>query len=304
VFRESVIYLSELGIVRSLVTTRRAFRPLVRRFVAGEHLEEAIAAARALNDRGLKVTLDHLGESVAREDEAVRAAGEYIPILDAIARDGLDANVSLKPSHMGIELDPDLAFANVRRVAERARELGIFVRVDMESHHVTQATLDLVERLRADGFPDVGVVIQSCLYRSRADVERLNALGTRVRLCKGAYLEPREVAYPKMKQVDESYATIAESLLADGLHPAFATHDARLIEHIQAKATSRGLQSERFEFQMLYGIRRDLQLSLVDRGYTVRVYVPFGVAWYPYLTRRLAERPANALFFARAAVRR
>lgn len=302
-FRQSVVFLSSQRPIRSLVTKRRVFRPLVRRFVAGEQLNEAIEATEALNAAGLKVTLDHLGESVASEAEAFRAASDYLTMLAAIAEQRLDANVSLKLSHMGLKIGSDLAYGNLRRVADRARELGVFVRVDMESHHWTDATLAIVERIRADLFSDVGVVVQSCLRRSTADVSQLNAQGTRVRLCKGAYLEPSQVAFAKKEDVDTSFASLAEQLLDTGVYPAFATHDPKLIQHVRTVAERRGVDKQSFEFQMLYGIRRDLQLSLAEQGHNVRVYVPFGVAWYPYLTRRLAERPANLLFFMRAALR-
>jgi proline dehydrogenase len=221
-----------------------------------------------------------------------------LSVLETIAAQGLDANVSLKLTQMGLDVSPELCFDNVRRIADRARALGdLFVRLDMEDSAHTEATLALHERLWSEGHTNVGVVLQAYLYRTPADAERLIALGARVRLCKGAYLEPPSVAYPHKRDVDAAYARVAERLMAEGVYPALATHDERLIRHLQSVARQRRIAPERFELQMLYGIRRDLQLRLAEQGYNVRVYLPFGDQWYPYLMRRLAERPANLAFF-------
>jgi proline dehydrogenase len=276
---------------------------LSTRFVAGETLDQALAVARKLNQQGITVTLDHLGESVTSLAEAAEARDVYVRVLNAIHAGGIQGNVSLKLTQFGLDLSYEQCLANVEQLVRRAAELGSFVRVDMESSEYTDRTLELVRTLHAR-HGAVGVVIQSYLYRSKADTEKLCAEKIRVRLCKGAYLEPPEVAFPKKADVDRSYVELTEYLLTNGVYPAIATHDEAIIASTEAFAKRQGIARESFEFQMLYGIRRDLQRKLVQDGYRMRVYVPFGKAWYPYYMRRLAERPANVLFMLRNMLRK
>ena len=271
---------------------------LSTRFVAGETLDQALSVARKLNSEGITVTLDHLGESVSTLDEAAEARDVYLRTLDAIHSHGIQGNVSLKLTQFGLDLSYEACLANVERLVKRAAELGSFVRVDMESSDYTDRTLDLVDTLH-QRYGAVGVVIQSYLYRSQADIEKLCAAKIRVRLCKGAYLEPADVAIPKKAEVDRSYFDLTRFLLEKGDYPALATHDEAMIRRILEFVAKHRVARDSFEFQMLYGIRRDLQRRLVAEGYRVRLYVPFGKAWYPYYMRRLAERPANVFFMAR-----
>ncbi len=271
------------------------------RFIAGTTLEDALRVTQKLNSQGIAVTLDSLGESVTSEAEARRAADVYDKLLDAIAARRLDANISLKLTQMGLEQSVDLAESITGHLAERASAIGSFVRVDMEDSRLTGITLDIVRRVHAR-HPTrgaVGAVIQAYLYRSKADVEQLLAEGIRIRLCKGAYSEPHEIAYPRKADVNDNFLELTRLLLDNQIYHALATHDPAMIDAAKAYAASRGIGREAFEFQMLYGVRRDLQQSLVDEGYKVRIYVPFGTAWYPYFMRRLAERPANVFFLAR-----
>ena len=277
-------------------------RSMVRRFVAGDRLADALGVLERLQQQGMRWTVDVLGESVSSTEGAEAAANSYIEILDALALRGLEANVSLKLTQMGLDVDVDFCRLNVARVVARAQEVGAFVRIDMEDHTRTDATLDVCRSLHAS-YPEVGAVIQSYLRRSAADVERLIDDQIRVRLCKGAYDEPPTVAFATKAEVDQSYAQLMERLLAHGRYPAIATHDQQLIERAIEFTRTEGIGPERFEFQMLYGVRRDLQEWLVEQGYTVRVYVPFGAEWYPYFMRRLAERPANVLFIVRNLLR-
>jgi proline dehydrogenase len=278
-------------------------RSMARRFVAGERLEEAITAVEGLNGQGLLATLDHLGENVTSETEARDAAHELLDLLAAIDASGLRAGVSVKLTQLGLDLNPALAAESVEHIVARAAEAGRFVRIDMESHEYVQPTLDLFEGLWGR-YKNVGVVIQSYLYRSAGDVARLVELGASVRLVKGAYDEPPEVAYPDKADTDASYVRLMEQLFseeaqASGVYPAIATHDTVLIDWAKDHAQQHGILPERFEFQMLYGIRTGLQRQLAAEGYRVRAYVPYGEQWYPYLMRRLAERPANLLFLLR-----
>lgn len=268
------------------------------RFVAGETLDQALAVGRKLNSEGISVTLDHLGESVSSLEEAAEARDVYLRTLSAIHDSGIQGNVSLKLTQFGIDISYDQCLANVEMLVRKAAELGSFVRVDMEASDYTDRTLQLVSVLHGR-YPSVGVVIQAYLYRSRADVERLCAEHIRVRLCKGAYLEPTDVAFPNKAEVDNSFVELMKLLLTDGAYPAIATHDEAMIGHTKAWAAARNIPRDAFEFQMLYGIRRDLQRKLVAEGYRLRLYVPFGRAWYPYYMRRLAERPANVFFILR-----
>ena len=276
--------------------------PLARRFsarfIAGSNLDQALGVCRDLNAEGDTVTVDVLGESVSSIEEAAAARDAYLRTLSAIHDRGIQGNVSLKLTQFGIDVDPDACRANVAQLVERAASLNGFVRVDMESHEYVDRTLELVCTLHAK-YSGVGTVIQSYLYRSRKDVEMLNSRGIRVRLVKGAYLEPTSVAFPKKAQVDANYIELMQLLLDKGVYPAIATHDEKIIAATKAYAESRKIPRDSFEFQMLYGIRRDLQRQLAKEGFRVRVYVPYGEAWYPYYMRRLAERPANLLFILR-----
>jgi proline dehydrogenase len=302
ILRVILIWISRRRALGRLATRLPITRPMVERFVAGETLDEALATCERLRAAGYLTTVDVLGESVSSPTQATVAADRYVATLEALAARGLDGNVSLKPSQMGVLLDPVLCRANVARVATTAQGLGAFVRVDMEDHVLTEPTLELVRALRTTT-PEVGVVIQSYLHRSAADVERLITEGTRVRLCKGAYDEPAELAFVTRAEVDGSYVSLMERLLRDGHYPALATHDIAIIRAAIAFARREGIGPERFEFQMLYGVRRDLQAQLVKDGWTVRVYVPYGTEWYPYFMRRMAERPANLLFILRSVLR-
>ena len=267
-----------------------------RRFIAGESVEEAVAAVGPLASRGLLLTLDYLGESVKTTTEADAATREYLDILQTIVASGIERNISLKLTQLGLDVDRATAVDNMRRILESADAHAFFVRIDMENSPYTEATLSIFETLWQQGHRQIGTVIQSYLKRSEADIRRLNALGSRVRLVKGAYKEPKEVAYQKKSEVDAAFVELMRLLLDEGTYPAIATHDPDMIDATKAYARSKGYANHRFEFQMLYGIRRDLQTALVKDGYQVRVYVPFGKQWYPYFMRRLGERPANVAF--------
>ncbi len=270
-------------------------RSMVRRFVAGDDLPAALQVLERLREQGIRWTVDVFGESVDSRAAAIAAAERYIHTLDALAERGLEGNVSVKLTQMGLDIDRGLCEENVGRIVDRAAEVGAFVRIDMEDHTRTQVTLDIVRELHGR-YPEVGAVIQSYLRRSAADIEALNVDQTRVRLCKGAYDEPASVAFVTREEVDDSYLRLTERLLLEGRYPALATHDDRIIEHALEFAERNSIPPSRYEFQMLYGIRRDLQERLVAMGQTVRVYVPYGTEWYPYYMRRLAERPQNVLF--------
>jgi len=296
-FRASLLYLSEQPQVFKFVRSNALAKKFASRFVAGETLDTAVAAVRELNARKISASLDLLGESVSTREEAQQAADTAIRMLERIAADKLDANISVKLTQFGLDLDAAQCIANTTRILERARALDIFVRIDMESSAYTERTLDLVEKSLYPQFPKhVGVVVQSYLYRTRQDVPKLIGLGMRVRLCKGAYKEPPSVAYPDKADVDKAFADLMEALIERGTYPGIATHDEALIARARAFVETKGIPAERFEFQMLYGVRRDLQDMLVKAGFRMRVYVPFGTQWYPYLMRRLAERPANIAF--------
>jgi len=303
--RSSLLWLSRRRSVGRLATRLPVTRSMVARFVAGETLDEALVALQRLRDAGLRTTVDVLGEAVTSVADAAVAADEYIATLDALAARGLDRNVSVKLSQMGLGLDDDACRSNVRRILERAAEHEAFVRIDMEDHTTTDATLALWRDLRPinAGRGDSGVVIQAALRRTPADVDALIAERARIRLCKGAYVEPASVAFPDKFDVDAAYGRLMERLLADGAFPAIATHDERLINRALRFVRHGGIAADRFEFQMLYGVRRDLQERLVRAGFGVRVYVPFGTQWYPYFMRRLAERPANVAFVLRSILR-
>jgi proline dehydrogenase len=271
-----------------------------RRFIAGESLEEAIAAAKDLEKSGLRVTLDHLGESVTSPAAADAATREYIASLPAIVAAGITRNISLKLTQLGLELDAEAAISNLRRILTAARDAGFFIRIDMEQSAHVEATLNAWETLWNEGFKDVGVVLQASLHRSEADLKRVIAAGGRVRLVKGAYDEPPDVAYQDKADVDAAFVRMTQALLLEGNFPAIATHDAEMIDAAKQFASEHGISKDRFEFQMLYGIRRDMQMALKDQGYGMRVYVPFGREWFPYFMRRLGERPANVMFVVRS----
>lgn len=270
-----------------------------RRFIAGESIEEAIAAVGGLQQQGLHLTLDYLGESVSSAAAAAAAAADYVKIINAIVTSGIERNISLKLTQLGLDVDRATAVDNMRRILEPADANGFFVRIDMENSPYTEATIEILETLWRHEHRQIGTVIQSYMKRSEADIRRLNALGTRVRLVKGAYKEPKEVAYQKKSEVDAAFVELMRLLLDHGTFPAIATHDVAMIDATKAYARSKNYPNDRFEFQMLYGIRRDLQAALVKEGYKVRVYVPFGKQWYPYFMRRLGERPANVAFVLR-----
>jgi len=274
-----------------------------RRFIAGETVEEAIAAVADLPSKGLLLTLDYLGESVGSAAEASAAAAEYVSIIEKIVASGVERNISLKLTQLGLDVDRATAVDNMRRILEPADANGFFVRIDMENSPYTDATLGILETLWQQGHRNVGTVIQSCLKRSPDDIRTLNGRGIRVRLVKGAYKEPREVAHQRKSEVDAAFVELMQTLLDEGTYPAIATHDPDMIDATKVYAASKGYAKDRFEFQMLYGIRRDLQLALVNEGYRMRVYVPFGKQWYPYFMRRLGERPANVTFVLKSLFR-
>ena len=299
--RSAFIALSHNRPLRKFSEHSKLGSRLNSRFIAGMTLDDAMRVAEDVNRQGIAVTLDSLGESVTSESEAHRAADVYHKLLDAIAARGLNANVSLKLTQMGLEQSAELAESIAGNVAEHASATGSFVRIDMEDSRLTQITLDIVRRIHAREATHgaVGIVIQAYLYRSQADIEQLIADGIRVRLCKGAYKEPHEVAFPRKADVDKNYIKLSQMLLSSPIYHGLATHDEAMIAAVKAYARAQGIGPGHFEFQMLYGVRRDLQRNLVREGYKVRVYVPFGTEWYPYFMRRLAERPANVLFLAR-----
>ena len=273
-----------------------------RRFIAGESIAEAIACVADLAKKGLHLTLDYLGESVASSDAAAAAAADYVKIIEAIVASGIERNISLKLTQLGLDVDRATAVDNMRRILEPADRHGFFVRIDMENSPYTEATLGIVDILWQQEHRQIGTVIQSYLKRSEADIRHLNAMGVRVRLVKGAYKEPATVAYQKKSEVDAAFVDLMRLLLDEGTYPAMASHDPAMIEATKAYAKEKGYPADRFEFQMLYGIRRDLQAQLVKEGYRVRVYVPFGKQWYPYFMRRLGERPANVAFVLRGLI--
>ena len=284
-----------------LVTGTRAGQALASRFVAGESLDDAARVAEELNNQGFLVSLDHLGEEVHDRDSVVKATDEYLECLDRIPADHLDANISIKPTQLGLAIDEDLALESIDRLAERAAEVGTTVTIDMEDSRYTDATVRLYEKAQG-AHGNLGLALQAYLRRTPEDLARLMPLGGHIRLCKGAYVEPVDIALTSKAQVEEAFASLLRTLMASpDTKPAVATHDPDLVNLTRELAAHR---DGPFEFQMLYGVRPDLQRQLVKEGYPMRIYVPFGSQWYPYLTRRLAERPANAWFFAKALVPR
>jgi proline dehydrogenase len=300
--RDTLLYLAQNDSLRHFVISNRAARGVSRRFVAGETIADAIQAAQELNQQGLHVSLDHLGENVSDAREAQSAAQDFITALKAIKEQGVDANISVKLTALGLDISQDLCEENVRTILQHAQQYPIFVRIDMEGSAYTERTVAMTLQMHRQ-YEHVGTVIQSCLYRSKHDIEQLIAQGVRVRLVKGAYKEPKEIAFQNKSDVDHNYVQLMMMLILRGNYPAIATHDEAIINATCKYARDHGISKEAFEFQMLYGIRRDLQQKLVEQGYNVRVYVPYGSQWYPYLMRRMAERPSNLMFVVSNAVR-
>jgi proline dehydrogenase len=296
--RSFLLHLSENKRLAPLIMNNAVSRRVARRFVAGETLDDAIEAGREVNRARRSASLDLLGENVSDEAGARRAAEGYLAIFDRIAHENLDANVSLKLTQLGLDLAEPLCQELLEGIVAHAAELGNFVRIDMEASAYTQRTIDLTKRVRAK-YSSVGTVMQAYLYRAEQDVKELLSLGCRMRLCKGAYKEPPDIAFPKKADVDANYIKLMKLLLPSGIYHGIATHDPAMIQGTKEFVRERNIGREQFEFQMLYGIRTDLQERLVREGYRLRVYIPFGTDWFPYFMRRLAERPANLVFFLR-----
>ena len=300
--KESMLYLARQDAIRQLAQNNPIGQRVARRFVAGESLDLAIQVAHTLNRQRISVSLDHLGENTSDEREARAAADDYVAIVERIHAEGVEGNISVKLTALGLDISEQLCRDNLARVLRCAQQYGMFVRVDMEAADYTQRTVDMVVELHHT-FENVGTVIQTALFRTPEDVERLLSERVRMRLVKGAYLEPPTIAYAHKADVDNAYLRLLPSLLERGVYPAIATHDERMINAAIGVAHERDIPRARFEFQMLYGIRRDLQERLATAGYNVLVYVPYGSQWYPYLTRRMAERPANLMFVLSNALR-
>jgi len=295
--RDALLWLSNREGLKDFATRFGFFKKLTTRFVAGDTIDEVVPLIRQLNTENCTASFDHLNESVGSAAEAEQEVSEYLNILAKIDENQIRSNVSIKLTQFGLGLDKELAYRNARRIVEDAQRRGNFVRVDMEGSDATQATIDIFKRLRAEfGLNDVGIVLQSYLYRTYADAQELLKLPARIRICKGAYSEPPEIAYPDKKDVDANYVKVMQLLLGSGIYHGIATHDPKMISATVDFVAREGIGKDKFEFQMLYGIRRDLQQKLVSQGYNVRVYVPYGSQWYPYLMRRMAERPANLFF--------
>ena len=295
--RSALIWLSRQEGLKDFATSLPLFKKLTTRFVAGDDINDTIPIIRQINSENATASFDHLNESVGSAEEAEREVTEYLNILAKIDETKIRSNVSIKLTQFGLGLDPELAYRNARRIVEEAQRRGNFVRVDMEDSNVTQVTIDIFKRLRSEfGLNDVGIVLQSYLYRTLADAQELVKLPARIRICKGAYNEPPEVAFPDKKDVDANYVKVMQVLLSSGTYHGIATHDPKMIDATVDFARREGIGKEKFEFQMLYGVRRDLQRQLARDGYNLRIYVPYGKYWYPYFMRRLAERPANIWF--------
>ncbi|CAN5337745.1 proline dehydrogenase [soil metagenome] len=301
--RAAILRAADSRLLRSVVD-RYGMRLGAARFVAGETLDECVPVLRRLNDAGLHANTTLLGEAIPDAAGATATVVEYEAIVDRLAQEGLRANIALKLTHLGLSFDQETAYRNLERIVDHAGRVGQFVRIDMEQSRFVAATLEIYERLRRSGHENVGVVVQAYLYRSSADLERLLPLRPNLRVVKGAYLEPATSAYPDKRDVDRAYVRLVERGLRGGAYVAVATHDGRILRHVRALAEREGISRDRFELQMLYGVRPALQRSVAAAGYKVLVATPFGPDWYPYLMRRLAERPANVLFFLRNLVRR
>lgn len=293
--KDALLYLSKQESLKNVLTNVSLFKKITDRFVAGETIEEAAVAVKELNKLKISVTFDHLGEAIKNEAEAEAEVVEYGKILSKIDKDGLNSNVSLKPTQLGLAIDPELGLRNIKRVVEKARAYNNFVRIDMEDTPYTTATIDMFKKLRQE-YDNVGIVIQAYLYRSKEDIQDLLKCSARIRLCKGAYDEPATVAFPKKADTDKNYVELMKILLESGIYHGIATHDPKMIKATRDFSKEKNIPKSAYEFQMLYGVRRDLQLKLADGGYNIRVYVPYGKHWYPYFMRRLAERPANIWF--------
>jgi proline dehydrogenase len=300
VTRSTLLYLSRQERLKDFATTFKPFKKMTERFVAGEDIAEAVLAIKQLNAIGCTASFDHLNEGVSRMEETEAEVVEYKNILAKIDASGIQSNVSIKLTQFGLDIDPELTYRNARAVVEEAARRGNFVRVDMEGSNVTQVTIDIFERLRSEfGVDHVGIVLQSYLRRTYDDVKELLKIPARIRICKGAYNEGPDVAFPDKKDVDDNYIRVMKLLLSSGTFHGIATHDPRMIAATIDHAQKEGIGKDAFEFQMLYGVRRDLQEQLANDGYRMRVYVPYGKHWYPYFMRRLAERPANIWFIVK-----
>jgi proline dehydrogenase len=297
VTRNTLLFLSRQERLKDFATTFKPFKKITARFVAGEDIAEAVLAIKQLNAIGCTASFDHLNEGVSRMEETRQEVVEYKSILAKIDASGIQSNVSIKLTQFGLDIDPELTYRNARAVVEEAAKRGNFVRVDMEGSNVTQVTIDIFKRLRSEfGVDHVGIVLQSYLRRTYEDVKELLKIPARIRICKGAYNEGPDDAFPDKKDVDDNYVRVMKLLLSSGTYHGIATHDPRMIEATIDHAQKEGIGKDAFEFQMLYGVRRDLQEQLARDGYNMRVYVPYGKHWYPYFMRRLAERPANIWF--------
>lgn len=290
-----LLYLSNSHGIQNFLTRFKSFNNVTRRFVAGEELSDAVEAIRQLNRKNITGSFDHLGESISSEAETRAEVKEYLRVFDSIAGNALNSNVSVKLTQLGLDISRELCYENARAIVEAAGRYQNFVRIDMEDSPRTDGTLEIFRQLRRE-FDNVGIVIQSYLYRSEKDIEELLKIGARIRLCKGAYKEPESVAFPEKSDVDANYIKLMKTLLTSGIYHGIATHDEKMIAATKEFAAENGITPDKYEFQMLYGIRRDLQDNLISEGYRMRVYVPYGRYWYPYFMRRLAERPANVWF--------
>jgi proline dehydrogenase len=300
--KSAFLYLSKSERFKNFLTRFKSFNNVTRRFVAGEDLRDAVEAIRQLNLKSISSSFDHLGESITSEAETLNEVNEYVRVLDSIEENKLNSNVSVKLTQLGLDVGLDVCYANTRKIVEAALRYKNFVRIDMEDSTKTDGTLEVFRRLRSE-FDNVGIVVQAYLYRTEKDVEDLLKIGARIRLCKGAYKEPASVAFSDKRDVDANFIKVTRLLLTSGIYHGLATHDERMIEAAREFANEKSISQDAFEFQMLYGIRRDLQEKLVQQGYRMRVYVPYGRYWYPYFMRRLAERPANVWFVLRNVLR-
>jgi proline dehydrogenase len=301
--KSTFLYLSKSEGFKNFLTHFKSFNNVTRRFVAGEDLPDAVEAIRRLNRKNISASFDHLGESITSEAATRIEVDEYVRVLDSIEENKLNSNVSVKLTQLGLDIGLDMCHANTRRIVEAALRYNNFVRIDMEDSSKTEGTLEVFRRLRSE-FDNVGIVVQAYLYRTEKDVENLLKIGARIRLCKGAYKEPPSVAFANKSDVDANFVKLTRILLSSGIYHGIATHDENMVNAAREFADAEGISKDKFEFQMLYGIRRDLQEQLVQQGYRMRVYVPYGRYWYPYFMRRLAERPANVWFVLRNALRR
>jgi proline dehydrogenase len=295
IMKSALLYLSTSEGFKNFLTKFKSFNSVTHRFVAGEEILEAVEAIKQLNAKQISATFDHLGESISSEAETREEVREYQRLIDSIVEYSLDSNVSVKLTQLGLDIDKELCYHNTHAIVEAAKQNQNFVRIDMEDSTKTDATFEIFKRLRSE-FDNVGIVVQSYLYRTEKDIEELVELGARIRLCKGAYKEPEAVAFPDKADVDQNYIKLMKMLLPSGIYHGIATHDPNMIDATKRFAREAGISPDQFEFQMLYGVRRDLQESLVKEGWRMRVYVPYGKFWYPYFMRRLAERPANVWF--------